>query len=399
MLAAGENMNFAILDEKYNCKFEDNRVKKVIPVAELKMESLYIDSEKLMLIVPETEEAAKIVCKLDLIEFDDYISEKYFEKKIAVLYGNCHMGSLFEVLSKCVEFTDKYALYPIKLVCNIESEKYFQHPVFKNCDLFIHQSIQLYNRYGTEYASENIIPLLKESCVIISVPNIYHLPMCFFPQYAEKPELIQNGTIFFRDAIIDEYINDGKSIKDIVKAYETSNYFSRKYIAEKWDAFINKVKAREAEWDIKIADYLINQSNKELLFYDPNHPREEVIKYIAKRLLKYMGITIEDKYIDTMNIAKMDSYEMPLHQSVVDFFQLNYDLRNRVLRHTGIKRNRFKMKLKQYIKQYISYMWQEEGITKRTRMRSCFANVKYQTISYIISCLGSLKRSAKRFIK
>ncbi len=392
-------MNLAILDKKYKFKFDDNRIKKVIPVAELKRENLYINSEKLMLIIPESEEMGKILKKLKFIEFEDYISEKYFEKKIAVLYGNCHMGSLFEVLNKCVEFTEKYALYPVKLVCNIESEKYFQHPVFKNCDLFIHQSIQLNNRYGSEYASENIISLLKESCVIIAVPNIYHLPMCFFPQYAEKPELKQNGTIFFRDSIIDEFINEGKSITDIVKAYESSDFFSKEYIAEKWDVFINKIKDREVDWDIKISDYLINQSNKEILFYDPNHPREDVIKYIAKQLLKYMGIKVEDKYIDHMNIAKMDSYEMPLHQSVVDFFQLNYDLKNRVLRHTGIKRNRFKMKLKQYIKQYISFMWQEEGISKRTKRKSCFANVKCQLISLIFSCLRLLKRSVKKFIK
>ncbi len=55
--------------------------------------------------------------------------------------------------------------------------------------------------YGEEYSSKNIIKQLKPDCKIIAIPNVYQLPVCFFPQYYKKGEEFRDkiNTIFFRD--------------------------------------------------------------------------------------------------------------------------------------------------------------------------------------------------------
>lgn len=394
-----EFMYIALLDEKYiiyKSDIKKSDIKKTLSSKNLKKEDLYIGTEKLFLVIPATKTAIEKVKSLHLKEFDDYIIDKYYNRKIVVMYGNCHMGSLSEILDKCKPFTDEYVIYPIPLVCDVKSVDFFQHPVFRYCDLFIHQSIQINNRYGKAYASENIIQMLKDSCKVVSVPNVYHLPMCFFPQYTEDIELKKESTVFFRDSIIDEYCKKHGGISDIVRAYKDANYYSQEFIEEKWNKFIDTIRKREVEWDVKISDFLINNANKKIMFYDPNHPTEIIIKFIAKGLLDLLGIKLEDATnIDNIMITKLDSFEMPICQSVIDYFGMDYNLENRILRNSGVKRTKATMRLKQYIKQYISMIWQDKSFSNKIRIKSYFKGLKYELyyIAYII------KKTVKKIIK
>ena len=175
-----------------------------------------------MLVIPDTYKELSFIEENEYKEFEDYIFSRYFGKKTVVVYGNCHTTVISDYLENCAEFKQEYILYRIKPIQTIDDTGYFDHPIFRYCDVFVHQSIQLKNRYGEEYASENIVKRLKPECRVISIPNVYGLPVCFFPQYIRDTEYKNEVgiTVFFRDSLLDalgnKHIFPGKIYKEYI---------------------------------------------------------------------------------------------------------------------------------------------------------------------------------------
>ena len=294
------------------------------------------------------------------------------DKLIVVIYGNCHTTNIRIALENYQPFCEKYVFFPIKAIQEVkDNPDYFEQDCIKQCDVFIHQSIRIGNRYGDAFASENIIKKLKPGCRIISIPNVYHLPMCYFPQYYPAQELRKvksgGGTVFFRDKIIDECLEQGYGVRRIISEYKNTNRFAKEELSDLWNTFIEKVKMREKDWDIRVSDFLINNKNK-VLFFDPNHPTPIFMEYVCKNLLELLDIDAQG--FDKSLLKNMDSYEMPYCASVIDFFKLNYDIENKNIRLTGVKMAYGEMNLKAYINQYMSLLWQDESIKKNIASKS-----------------------------
>ena len=292
----------------------------------------------------------------ELVEFEEFVYEKYLGKDIVILYGNCHTGAVKRVLQSCKAFNMKYEIYPLKEIQEVSDSSYFESPVFRVCDVLIHQSIWEKNRYGKEYASSNIISKVKDTCKIIAMPNVYHLPICLFPQYYEKTELrYKNQTYFFRDKIIDEGIEAGKSLKQIAREYYEYK-FDQKKICEDYFKFINKVREREKEWDISVADYINANIKTTLLFFEPNHPTGCLFNYYANIILKILGITNYE--VDTIdNAVEMDSYQMPFLTEVGKALDIEYSTKGAEIRSTGVKIRKVKMDIQEYVNQYYASLW------------------------------------------
>lgn len=327
------------------------------------------------LLIPNVIENS-YVRKYGLTEFADYIYENYVGKKIVVLYGNCHTTIISQFLNSCPEFLKKHIIYPVKPIHTIDTPSYFDEPIFENCDIFIHQSIRLKNFYGEAYASENVIKRLNPNCQVISIPNVYQLPICFFPQYIREKNFCSRdkSTIFFRDVVLDEAYIKGAGVKEILKIYNNVQLFPEKVLSEKFNDFCVKVKSREADWDIKVLDYIINNYQTTQLFYDPNHPTNELLIYITMELLRHMGIKFDETIIKNADVEKLDSYEMPILPSVKEYFCMTFDCNE--LRCTGRKVQLGKMYQRDYIRQYLAMEWQNSEVP-----------LKKRTISLITYCL------------
>lgn len=289
-------------------------------------------------------------------------------KKKVVIYGNCHAEAICKILSLVSGFTKKYELCPILPICNIKSEDYFKKKVFSECDIFIHQSIRLNNRYGEQYASEKIIKLLKHECEIIAIPNVYHMPICFFSQYSTKEEFKRNGiTYFFRDSIIDTLYKQGYSIKKIVEKYNT-NMLDESIINDDFKRFIAKVESREKDWDIKISKFITDNYKQHQLFFDPNHPTMYFLKYIAKCCMDILEVEYTEEEIDSISLQEACYYEMPICTTTKKGLGLNYGTKE--LRVGGNKLVPGKMFLKQYVQQYIAFEWQDKELNGLFRAKS-----------------------------
>lgn len=298
-------------------------------------------------------------------------------KSKVIVYGNCHTTAIINVLNNNPSFCERYVIHPIPPIQNITDTGFFSKENFGDCDVFIHQSIQLNNRYGKEFASNNILKLLKPECKVIAIPNVYHLPMCFFPQYEEATPLREvrgrKATHFFRDAIIDEGYTQNNSVAEIAEKYQREDLYDADEIKEEFRKFIEKVRMREKDWNIKISDFINENFQKRQLFYDPNHPTNFLLEYIAYKLLSELLGNEELKFEDVEGSCKtrMDSFEMPICECVKRALDLQYGGQNASeLRVTGIKERIEKMYLKEYINQYISREWTNSDLSLWLRIKS-----------------------------
>lgn len=297
-------------------------------------------------------------------------------KKMVIVYGNCHTSIISKMLEANPEFNEKYYIYPTERIQDIKDPKDLYHDCYAQCDVFIHQSIRLNNRYGEEYASERIIARLKPGCKIIAIPNVYHLPLCFFPQYYDAHELknkaVKGGlTFFFRDSIIDSHLKDVRRLyklfKQVKKDYNDPFLFNNENIVASFNQFVDKVRGREKEWDIKVSQFILDNYKQHQLFYDPNHPTNFFLSYVSEELLRLLI----DNGKTGCNIQcikeTLENIEYPMCHSVINALGLCW-------KESVIRRNNpftritpFKMTLFWYTYQYFIFIWMAEDFPKSLR--------------------------------
>lgn len=189
------------------------------------------------------------------------------------------------------------------------------------------------------------------------MPNLYRLPKFLFPQI----EAYSNGikrefyNFFpFKDKFIDKCYKD-KSIEEISSIVRDESLILHNLINDEFVEFIDKVRDRELEWDIKIADFLIENISKAQLFYDPGHPTPLVINYIAKGILS--RVFDEKITIDNITDFYLDVHEVPVYSAVSA--ALKFEWNKSVYRKHGsvntLKLNDKPLDLNEYIRQYINW--------------------------------------------
>lgn len=341
-------------------------------VSNIKEFSVYRQTEEnCICVIPNNKKIVQQFKKNGYSEFSDYIIADYLDKRIVILYGNCHTSVVAEVLGKYKQFTDEFVIYPIKPIYMVKDPMYFNQPIFSICDVFINQPIQINNRYGKDFASEEIIKKLKKDCVIISIPNVYRFPVCFFPQHSETLELKKHfgkKTVFFRDKIIDENYISGQSISNIIKKYHDVDYVHKDLQLNELDKLIEKIRKREEEWDVKAADFILKNYKEHQLFNDPNHPTDYFLKYIAKEVIRILIGNVNEQDIDNMRVSKLDPYEMPLCSATVNNYGLQY--KKKYIRETGQKVRNRPMDLEEYVLQYLSMEWSNPDVPLYYRIKS-----------------------------
>lgn len=280
-------------------------------------------------------------------------------RKRVVIYGNCHTGIIKAMLRVCDDFNSEYEIIDTKMIQDIRNPEYLKSDIFSSCDVFIHQSIRLGNRYGEAYASENIISRLNPDCRIISIPNVYHLPLCFFPQYSEAHELKKNGiTYFFRDKVVDSHIDDFLKLpQNIIKDYNNVGLYDSKKINDDFENFILKVRKREIDWDIKVSEFILTNYRDYQLFYDPNHPTNYFFEFVVNELLKIL-FNDPNRPKEKFNVSVcLDAIEIPVCQAVKSSLKLRWSENEIRKSNPWTKCIIGKMNLYKYSLQYYAYSW------------------------------------------
>lgn len=315
------------------------------------------------ILIASSEEAfweiKELLDKDGLGEFEEYCYYQIYEKKIAIIYGNCHIIPIKEYLQKTKSFNKLYGFYPIRLIQEIATAQGedFKSKVFKECDLLIIQDIQLNNKYGKEYSEFYMKKRVKKNCEIITMPNLYGLPKGMFPQ------LIRNKNTFavcddimvgFRDCYIEELIAKNKSNEDIYNYIKGANiYEDRSDGYDFWGEGLNKFEKRERNCSFKATEFIADNIEHIQLFYDVNHPTNYVGEYYAKQILKILYLAENEKpvYIH----YKLDAYEMPVYGAVMKHFGMKWNNKYEMRKYTQNSHLKKALSLSNYINEYRIY--------------------------------------------
>lgn len=293
-------------------------------------------------------------------EFTQFAYYECFNKKLAILHGNCHMNIMKRFLLSSGEFSDRYMVYPNPLIQD-NKEKCITDEILENCDLFIHQDIRADNEFGYQLSDEYLLPKLKQECIQVTVPNLFGMGLAFFPQWGMvsnkwnnsvlRGGADHNGVCPYPDRIIDKAVFEGKSFQEILSLIK-GEVFSKEDIWSNFQTYMDKICEREKNWDIPIYSFIMQNYRKEKLFYDKGHPTNIVIKKIVIGILEKLGI--EDRNISS-DMA-MDQYEEPVYDIVRETLGLEWE-DCEIRKGQGTAKLCEKMTREEYVKEYLFWCY------------------------------------------
>lgn len=331
-----------------------------------------------LIVVAATEQSYKEI-KQKLLhtgmqEFKDYVWSFEFNKELALLYGNCHMGVLREFLFQTPDFSERYTIR-IKMVhSDITSERVPDTQELKKCTLFIAQDIRDENSAGVP-SSKKLADLTNEKCTCIIIPNLFGINL-FFPQF--NTNLSNNITIddhinnikstfltkkYFDDRreiglleCVDQNVYSvamrGGGIQECLSMMLSDDHYDAKQIRDAFHKQITKVIEREKECDIKISDYILENYRRKQLFYDPEHPSEDTICEKGRRILKILGMKEND---DAVIPRMLNSTELFIYDSVRNALNLEYRQERIRLGKSHAVLSGMGMNRKEYVEQMLKW--------------------------------------------
>ncbi len=321
------------------------------------------------------KQVKKILEKNGLQEYRNFIQSAAINKKLVIVYGNCHMGGIASYLRENCYFSKKFF---VKYFYGVMKEVPAKED-FDKCDVFITQDIRKNNECEM-LDSDTIKTLVNENCKVFVVPNLFGCNL-FYPQYKKHNNHYINSHIgkdaidlekfnderrqFIIDSIesmskndsyIDQAYQQGKTVEDIEKDIEEATVYSQEEIIALFEKNLMKLREREKQCDIIISDYLVANYKTIQLFYEPEHPASIVIREMGKRILEKMEIQPIESEVE----VGIGVQEMPIYGCVKKVLGLMYE--------QPILRRQYSMTLlnmpetlRDYITNYIAWVWGNKG--------------------------------------
>ena len=217
-------------------------------------------------------------------------------KKLAILYGNCQMDGLQRYLLRCPAFNDEYEIMLLPPVFDYTSARLrrLYEGFWKLCDLFVSMRVQRENRFSTKLATEELEALLPQRTKRLWIPNTFFRG--YFPQARKNKrnvdtEMHQSGRFPFSDYYVDTIVARGGTAAQAIQRILQPDFLQGDEILKKVETSLEELEKREKDCDIRISDYIREHYRERQLFYSENHPINEVIKVVAGRIVRSLGLT------------------------------------------------------------------------------------------------------------
>lgn len=295
-------------------------------------------------------------------------------RKICILNGNCQIGAIKQYLTHCKKFTNDYLILDIPLVYNINSTNikiFDSKKVFDICDLIISQPISDKNKFSEKASNEYLFNIVNIDCkkVLITKASFTGYHIQYTNAVNNLSKVAGKAVITYGDKFINEFIERGYSRNIISELLKSRNLLSEKQIRENFDYAFKKSFEMERECDVKIMDFVYENYKNEILYYSFNHPKDKVIKYLAVRLLEYLGYKNAEFYgenfIEALDI--MSNQQQPVYPCVYDYLGIEYKNENVIYTEKNNMANYAAMSFSEYIEFYCNlYNKPVTGTEKKT---------------------------------
>ena len=278
---------------------------------------------------------------------------KYFSRKIAIVVGNCQIAMIKKYLLANRIFRELYCLVDFPEICNY-SEGLFEEKIIGASDLIITQIISDDNRHNKFLSTNSIRKYKSDNSRIVTISSLAFTG--YFPQHTSEcdSDVLGHKLVVYGDKNINAMFAEGKTNDEITQALSSNCYYDASYLDTFFTSQLEMFKSKDMAADVKMWDYLFNNSRNEILFHSFNHPKSKVIREQTSRILAYIGIldtTFEsEEIINTYN--KMFTQEEAIYPCVYAYLGLPYD-GHRII-HPNLWAAGFDFTFSEYIDYYIN---------------------------------------------
>ena len=240
------------------------------------------------------EEIKQILLNKGLREFEDFIPAGLYQKKLAIIFGNCYMYYLMQSLRRQKQFSEKYFIYDLQPVYSRKEQ--IDERILEHADVFMCQDIREKNKYSEYFSFTYLTSKLNKECVVICYPNLVGFSKFIYPQLTKNEEVVYDTTQVIiknrRDRILDYCIEKKWNVKAI-EEYIDSYLRDKVDLDMQKECAIKKFMEREKMWDIKIMDYITANLAIEKVMIDDYHPSCNVMEEIVKRIIYKLGLNYD----------------------------------------------------------------------------------------------------------
>ncbi len=288
-------------------------------------------SKYLVVVASDTyyKEIAQQLSGYGLEELRDFIPYQALGKKIVLVHGNCYKHWIEEYLRTSETFDRQFWIYPLPRIYHMQQGFISEH-LLKNCDVLISQDVQENNQFDERLSFQYLSSHANGK--VICIPNVFGLGKFLFPQAIlgkgqagwKNPSgmNMENGLFMYSDVNIDRLWETGERDIDKIADYLETDVYSTEEIEKNLECCFNKWEKRDQFCDVKIMDYIRQEYKKKLLFYEPAHPCNNVLKKISERILEVLDI-------DSGEIQEIEerraTLELPIYQCVKKALGLEFD--------------------------------------------------------------------------
>lgn len=298
-------------------------------------------------------------------EFDDFMQAHLFQKKIALIWGNCHAEYLKKFLSYSPDFCSQYAFYDCAKLWEMKKEA-IDPNIFAHCDLLVCQHITEENSLGKDFSSKKIEGMLRPTCIILKFPNMFGLPKFMFPQTNQENIYVakRGGIKWYRDRWLDqlqdEWGNNTEQLCDSLFKTDISSI----HLDELYNEFLTKMEIRESQCNIHILDYVLENLKKRKCFLDVEHPAKFVLDEIGNRILDYLNFSRMSQHPEFNFVY---AHEVPVYPQIKTHFSMDFEENDIKKDNPSEKVENVYMDFREYIYQYIQvYRFEKRGVNKNT---------------------------------
>jgi hypothetical protein len=243
-------------------------------------------------------------------EAGNYIKAITNNREFALVHGNCQKDVIHNMLKSNKEFVQSYVLlrvHPIHhpQLCLNDINLLKEGFIFGCIRLFISQPVSRLNKFGDSLSTDLMKNEMSPDCKTIIFPNCFFEG--YFPDYypfragaEENFQKLDEISLFCSsNSILDTLILQGVSREKAIQFMHSDFYSSDKIIEESIKS-IERLEKREKEsqMDVIISDYVRQNYQNKLLFRSVNHPIQEVLVMVAKRILNCVGIIVDNVFYD-----------------------------------------------------------------------------------------------------
>lgn len=286
------------------------------------------------------------------------------DKKIILIHGNCQVIPLKLYLNNNERFTENYILYdipPLHLINDKNKVLFEMDILFKDISVFVTQNISKNNRFGYTLSTQNFLDHLSPKCTVIRISNLWFAG--YFPQHFDKLDSEINryrpGSFLWQDNNLDKFGKKRVALNSVIKILKDVNYYNKEFLDELFEKNLENMRKRDENVDIKLVDYLRANCKKEILFYSSNHPKNIVIKELAKRLLVSLNLYIDQEFVTFNYESLIDKTETlkitceAIYPSVFKYLGLLDKMDDYSFNYPGSIKTRQFILFEDYIKDYL----------------------------------------------